>query len=74
MILNVLIVSPVLRTSAKTLVKYHSIPVESELNAELFIIVLYANVHLNGLAIRMFNASSVRSKMTVKMKFSDFNG
>ena len=41
---------------------------ESKLNAELFIIVLYANVHLNGQAIRMFNASSVRSKMTVRMK------
>ena len=74
MILSALIASPALKTSAKTLAKHHTTPVESKLNAELFIIVLYVNVHLNGLAIRMFNASSVRSKMTVKMKFSDFNG
>ena len=71
--LNVLTVSPVLRTSAKILVQHPSIPVESKLNAELFIIVLCANVHLNGVAIHTFNASSVSPDCTLKMKSIDLN-
>ena len=59
LILNALIAIHVLRTSVKTHVEHPTIHVENELNAELFIIVLYVNVLLNGLAIHMFNASNV---------------
>ena len=59
LILNALIASLVLRTSAKTHVEHPTAHVENKLNVELFIIVLYANVLLNGLEIHMFNASNV---------------
>ena len=74
MILSAPIASPALRTSVKTPVKRHTTPVESRLNAELYITVLYANVRLNGLAIRMFNASNVRSNKTVMLTFSVYIG
>ena len=74
MILSALIASPALKTSAKTPVKHHTTPVESRLNVELYITVLCANVRLNGLAIRMFNASNVRSNMTVMVTFFVYIG
>ena len=69
MILNVQILNPALRTFAKILVERHSIPVERKLFANLFIIVLYVNVHLNGLAIHIINATNVSLIMTVRTKF-----
>ena len=73
MILNVQILNPALRTFAKILVERHSIPVERKLYANLFIIVLYVNVHLNGLAIHIINATNVSLIMTVRTKFLHMN-
>ena len=67
MTLNVLTANPVLKTSAKTLAKHHTTHVGSKLNAELFIIVLYANVLLNGLGILMFNAFNVSFSLIVHL-------
>ena len=61
-ILNALTASLALRTFAKIPVKHPITHVENKLNAKQFIIVLYANVLLNGLAIHMFNASNVSSQ------------
>ena len=69
MILNVLTLNPALRTFVKILVEHPSIPVARKLYVELFIIVLYVNVHLNGLAIHIVNATNVSIMMTVKTEF-----
>ena len=62
-ILNALTASLALRTSAKIPVKHHTTHVENKLSAKQYIIVLYANVLQNGLAIHMFNASNVSCVM-----------